>query len=53
MKELHKNETWDLVDLTPGRKAFGIRCVYKVNKNNDGFLECYKAPLVEKVYVQN
>ena len=52
MKTLHRNETWELVDIPPRRKVVGNKWVYKLNKKNYGVFEHYKYHLVEKGYMQ-
>ena len=49
---LERNHTWSLVPLPHGHKAIGCRWVYKIKYNYDGFVERYKARLVEKGYTQ-
>ena len=54
-KEIHaliKNNTWDIVDLPPGKKAIGCKWVYKVKLKPDGTLERCKARLVAQGYTQ-
>lgn len=43
---LHSNNTWDIVDLPPGRTPIGCKWVYKTKYNSDGSLERHKARLV-------
>jgi hypothetical protein len=43
-----ENGTWELVKLTPGRKAIGYKWVSKVKCNPEGTIKCYKARLVAK-----
>jgi hypothetical protein len=50
---LEANHTWKLVDLPPGKHAFGCKWVYKVKLKADGTLERYKARLVAKGYTQS
>eukprot|EP00253_Pinus_taeda_P004828 PITA_04828 len=50
MASLHKNETWDLVDLPVGRKPIGSKWVFKKKTNVEGKVEKYKAWLVAKGY---
>eukprot|EP00253_Pinus_taeda_P014898 PITA_14898 len=45
---LHKNEVWDLVDLSAGRKPIGNKWVFKKKTNAEGKVEKYKARLVAK-----
>ena len=54
MQSLHKNQTWELVELPKGKKAIGCKWVYKKKEavsENEG--EKFKARLVEKGYSQN
>ena len=54
-KEIHaliKNNTWDIVDLPPGKKAIGCKWVYKVKLKPDVTLERCKARLVAQGYTQ-
>ena len=52
MASLHKNEAWDLVDLSVGRKPIGSKWVFKKNMNVEGKVEKYKSRLVAKGYSQ-
>ena len=45
---LHKNHTWDMVDLPSGQSVVGCRWVYKIKTKADGSVERYKACLVAK-----
>ena len=45
---LHKNLTWDMVDLPPDQSVVGYRQVYKIKTKTDGYVEWYKARLVAK-----
>jgi len=47
---LHKNEVWDLVELSVGRKPIGSKWVFKKTTNAEGKVEKYKARLVAKGY---
>ena len=49
---LHKNYTWDMVDLPPSQSVAGCRWVYKIKTKADGFVERYKACLVAKGFTQ-
>jgi hypothetical protein len=49
---LDKNEAWDLVELSTGRKPIGNKWVFKKNLNAEGKVEKYKARLVAKGYSQ-
>ena len=51
IQSLHKNQTWDLVELPKGKRAIGCKWVYKKKKTvseKDG--EKFKAHLVAKGY---
>eukprot|EP00253_Pinus_taeda_P014963 PITA_14963 len=52
MASLHKNEAWDLVELSTGKKPIGSKWVFKKMTNAEGKVEKYKAQLVEKGYSQ-
>ncbi|XP_050281934.1 uncharacterized protein LOC126722836 [Quercus robur] len=49
---LHKNHTWDMVNLPPGQSVVGCRWVYKVKTKANGFVELYKARLVGNGFTQ-
>eukprot|EP00253_Pinus_taeda_P023868 PITA_23868 len=50
MASLHKNEAWDLVELSAGRKPIGSKWVFKKKTNVEGKVEKNKVRLVEKGY---
>eukprot|EP00253_Pinus_taeda_P033936 PITA_33936 len=50
MASFHKNEAWDLVELSVGRKPIGSEWVFKKKTNAEGKVEKYKARLVAKGY---
>ncbi|KAL0421755.1 UNVERIFIED_CONTAM: Retrovirus-related Pol polyprotein from transposon RE1 [Sesamum latifolium] len=52
MKSLHKNSTWEIVDLPEGKKPVGCRWVFTIKYKADGTIERYKARLVAKGYTQ-
>eukprot|EP00253_Pinus_taeda_P009860 PITA_09860 len=52
MESLHKNEAWDLVELSAGRKPIGRKWVFKKKINAEGKVEKYKSRLVAKGYSQ-
>eukprot|EP00253_Pinus_taeda_P020788 PITA_20788 len=52
MASLHKNEAWDLVELSAGIKPIGSKWVFKRKTNAEGKVEKYKARLVAKGYSQ-
>ncbi|XP_076940279.1 uncharacterized protein LOC143609401 [Bidens hawaiensis] len=47
-----QNHTWELVDLSPGCKPLGYRCIFKRKMKADGSIDKYKARLVIKGYIQ-
>ncbi|MCO5553831.1 hypothetical protein L7F22_007357 [Adiantum nelumboides] len=49
---IHKNHTWDLVDLPTGKKPIGTKWVFKVKRKQDDTVDRYKARLVAKGYAQ-
>jgi len=55
IKELeahNRNGTWKVAQLPPGRKVVGSKWIFKVKRNIDGSVECFKAGLVAKGYSQ-
>jgi hypothetical protein len=52
MQSILKNETWELVKLSTGKKPIGLKWVYKLKRNSDGEVVKHKARLVGKGYVQ-
>jgi len=46
IQALENNETLDISDLPPDKKALGCKWVFKIKYNSDGTVERYKAPLV-------
>jgi hypothetical protein len=49
---IEENGTWTLTDLPPGRKAIGLKWVFKVKKDELGAMVRHKARLVVKGYAQ-
>jgi Reverse transcriptase (RNA-dependent DNA polymerase) len=49
---LAKNKTWQLVLLSPSKKAVWCKWVFTVKQNPEGRVERYKARLVAKEYSQ-
>lgn len=43
---LEDNETWELVELPPGKRAIGSQWVFKVKFQSDGSVERFKSRLV-------
>ena len=52
MASFHKNEAWDLVELSAGRKPIGSKWVFNKKTNTEGKVEKYKAQLLAKGYSQ-
>ena len=49
MKSLNENDVWDLVELPPGQKTVGSKCVFKKKIGADGSVQ---ARLVAQGYTQ-
>ncbi|GJV27986.1 ribonuclease H-like domain-containing protein [Tanacetum coccineum] len=52
MKALHRNETWDITNLPPGRKPIRCKWIYKTKYKSTKEIERFKARLVAKGYNQ-
>ena len=52
MASIEENCTWSLVDLPHGRRAIGLKWVFKVKRDENGAVAKYKARLVVKGYAQ-
>ena len=52
MKSIEKNGTWKMVDLPKGKKAIGLKWVFKTKFDANGSLQKHKARLVAKGYAQ-
>ncbi|XP_070021524.1 uncharacterized mitochondrial protein AtMg00820-like [Nicotiana sylvestris] len=52
LESMKTNKVWDLVDLSPGRRAIRKKWVLKVKCKTDGSIERYKARLVAKGFTQ-
>ena len=48
MSTLHKNKTWELTGLLPGKQMVGCCWVYTIKYLLDGFVERLKVRLVAK-----
>jgi hypothetical protein len=53
LSSMHKNNTWTIVTLPPGRTPIGYRWIYKIKLNLNGTVQRYKARLVAKDYHQS
>lgn len=45
---LIKDNTWEIVDLPPNRRAIGCKWVLRIKRNSAGEVQRYKARLVAK-----
>ena len=52
IEALELNQTWLLIDLPLHVKPVGYKWLYKIKHCPDGSVECYKARLIAKGYVQ-
>ncbi|KAA0047101.1 reverse transcriptase [Cucumis melo var. makuwa] len=52
IKAIKKNDTWELSTFPNGKKAVGVKWVFKIKRNEKGEVERYKARLVAKGYSQ-
>jgi hypothetical protein len=52
LKAITDNGTWTLTELPQGRKAIGLKWVFKVKKNEHGAVTHHKVRLVVKGYAQ-
>ena len=49
---IQKNQTWDFVNLPEGKKAIGLKWVFRTKYHADGSIQKHKARLVAKGYSQ-
>jgi hypothetical protein len=49
---LRSHETYMLKTIPPGRKAIGVKWVFKVKYTTTGAVDCFKARLVAKGFAQ-
>jgi hypothetical protein len=52
LQSIEENRTWKLTELPSGRRAIGLKWVFKVKKNQNGEVVRHKARLVVKGYAQ-
>ncbi|CAI7801009.1 unnamed protein product [Closterium sp. NIES-53] len=52
LKSIEENGTWELVELSEGRKAIMSKWLFKIKSDADGKIERYKSRLVVKGYQQ-
>lgn len=46
VRVLEENDTWEVVDLPPGKRAISCRWIFKIKRDNKGEIERYKVRLV-------
>lgn len=51
-KALEENDTWEIMELPPGKRAISSRWVFRIKKDANGDVERYKARLVVRGCVQ-
>lgn len=49
---LEANDTWEVTDLPPGKKAIGSKWCHKIKFNPNGTIEKYKARFVVRGFTQ-
>jgi len=49
---IQKNQTWDLVDLSEGKNAIGLKWVFRSKYHANGSIQKHNARLVVKGYSQ-
>lgn len=52
LQALETIHTWDMVDLSPGKKPIDYKWFFKTKTHSDSSIERYKARLVTKGYSQ-
>jgi hypothetical protein len=52
LASIEKNQTWELVELPPNKKAIQVKWVFKLKLNPDGTIAKYKARLVARGFLQ-
>ena len=50
---LHKNHTWDMIDLPPGQFVVGCRWVYKIKTKAGVSVEWYKVRLLPRALLRS
>ena len=53
MATVEENRTWELVDPPTGCRPIGLKCVFKVKRNEHGEVVRHKARLIAKGFVQH
>lgn len=52
LESIKKNNTWELIDLSGGKKPIGVKWVFKVKENPKGEMIKHKARLYAKRFLQ-
>jgi hypothetical protein len=52
MVAIEANGTWELVNASVNHRLIGLKCIFKMMKDDGGIIVKYKACLVDKGYVQ-
>lgn len=52
LQSIESNQTWELVDLPPGKRAIGCKWVFTRKRNSNGQVQRYKARLVAQGFSQ-
>lgn len=52
ISSINKNDTWDLMELSKGKKHVRCKWIYKIKYNVNGSIERYKERLVTKGLTQ-
>jgi hypothetical protein len=52
LASIEKNQTWELVELPPNKKAIQVKWVFKLKLNPNGTIAKYKARLVARGFLQ-
>lgn len=52
LKSSGKNQTWELIKLTDGKKAIDVKWVFKLKLNPEGKIVKHKARLVARVFLK-
>lgn len=52
LESIERNNTWELVDHSNGKKVIGLKWVYKTKLDSEGKVQKFKARLVAKGYTQ-
>ena len=51
-KAIEKKRTWELTELPDGKKAIGVKWIYKAKKNVKRDIECYKLDWLSEVTIK-